>query len=164
MAESTTYKFAKCLKQRFGEDIFVKLDGKDRNYITNSYHVPVFEEIDAFSKLSKESVFQRLSTGGAISYIEVPNLQTNVEAVLSVIKYIYDNIMYAELNTKSDYCQCCGFSGEMQLDDNLEWYCPNCGNRDRASLNVVRRTCGYLGTNFWNKGRTNEIKDRVLHL
>lgn len=163
-AESTTYKFAKCLKQRFGEDIFIKLDGKDRNYITNSYHVPVFEEIDAFSKLSKESTFQKLSTGGAISYVEAPNLQNNIPAVLAVMDFIYNNIMYAELNIKSDYCQCCGFDGEMLIDDNLEWYCPNCGNRDHTTLNIARRTCGYLGTNFWNKGRTNEIKDRYVHL
>ena len=162
--ESTTYKFAKCLKERFGEDIFIKLDGKDRNYITNSYHVPVFEEINAFEKLKLESEFQRLSPGGAISYIETPNLQNNIESVLQVIKFIYDNIMYAELNTKSDYCQKCGYDGEILLDDNLEWYCPNCGNRDHDTLNVARRTCGYIGSNFWNKGRTQEIKERVLHL
>ena len=162
--ESTTYKFAKCLKERFGEDVFEKLDGKDRNYITNSYHVPVFEEIDAFEKLSIESEFQKLSPGGAISYVETPNLQNNTEAVLEVIKYIYDNIMYAELNTKSDYCQKCGYDGEILIDENLEWYCPNCGNRDHDTLNVARRTCGYIGSNFWNKGRTQEIKERVLHL
>lgn len=162
--ESTTYKFAKCLKKRFGDDIFIKLDGKDRNYITNSYHVPVFEEIDAFEKLKLESEFQRLSPGGAISYIETPNLQNNIESVLQVIKFIYDNIMYAELNTKSDYCQKCGYDGEILIDDNLEWYCPNCGNRDHDLLNVARRTCGYIGSNFWNKGRTEEIKERVLHL
>lgn len=162
--ESTTYKFAKKLKERFGKDIFVKLDGKDRDYITNSYHVPVFEEIDAFTKLKLESQFQQLSPGGAISYIEVPNLNQNIEAVLTVIKFIYDNIMYAELNTKSDYCQKCGFDGEMQIDDNMEWYCPNCGNRDHNTINVARRTCGYIGTNFWNKGRTQEIKERVVHL
>ena len=162
--ESTTYKFSKCIKERFGEDIFVKLDGKDRNYITNSYHVPVFEEIDAFEKLSIESEFQKLSPGGAISYVETPNLQNNTEAVLEVIKYIYDNIMYAELNTKSDYCQKCGYDGEILIDENLEWYCPNCGNRDHDTLNVARRTCGYIGSNFWNKGRTQEIKERVLHL
>lgn len=162
--ESTTYKFAKCLKERFGEDVFIKLDGKDRNYITNSYHVPVFEEIDAFEKLKLESEFQRLSPGGAISYIETPNLQNNIESVLQVIKFIYDNIMYAELNTKSDYCQKCGYDGEILIDDNLEWYCPNCGNRDHDTLNVARRTCGYIGSNFWNKGRTEEIKERVLHL
>ena len=153
--ESTTYKFAKCLKERFGEDVFIKLDGKDRNYITNSYHIPVFEEINAFEKLKLESEFQRLSPGGAISYIETPNLQNNIESVLQVIKFIYDNIMYAELNTKSDYCQKCGYDGEILLDDNLEWYCPNCGNRDHDTLNVARRTC---------KGRTQEIKERVLHL
>ena len=158
--ESTTYKFAKCLQKRFG-----KIEGiTDRMYITNSYHVPVFEEIDAFSKLKLESEFQRLSPGGAISYIETPNLQNNLEAVIEVIKYIYNNIMYAELNTKSDYCQKCGFDGEIQIDDNLEWYCPNCGNRDHSTLNVARRTCGYIGSNFWNKGRTQEIKERVLHI
>ena len=162
--ESTTYKFAKCLKERFGKDVFIKLDGKDRDYITNSYHVPVFEEINAFEKLSKESEFQKLSPGGAISYIETPNLQNNTEAILQVIKFIYDNIMYAELNTKSDYCQVCGYDGEILIDDNLEWYCPNCGNRDHDTLNVARRTCGYIGSNFWNKGRTEEIKERVLHL
>ena len=162
--ESTTYKFSKCLKQRFGEDIFEKLDGKDRDYITNSYHVPVFEEIDAFEKLSIESEFQKLSPGGAISYIETPNLQNNTEAVLEVINFIYDNIMYAELNTKSDYCQECGFDGEILIDENLEWYCPNCGNKNHDTLNVARRTCGYIGSNFWNKGRTDEIKHRVTHL
>ena len=158
--ESTTYKFAKCLKERFGTIKGIT----DRGYVTNSYHVPVFEEIDAFSKLKLESEFQRLSPGGAISYIETPNLQNNIDAVLEVIQFIYDNIMYAELNTKSDYCQKCGYSGEILIDDNLEWYCPNCGNRDHNTLNVARRTCGYIGTNFWNKGRTQEIKERVLHL
>lgn len=158
--ESTTYKFARCLKDRFG----IVKGITDRDYITNSYHVPVFEEIDAFSKLKLESEFQRLSPGGAISYIETPNLQNNIDAVLQVISFIYDNIMYAELNTKSDYCQKCDFDGEMQIDDNLEWYCPNCGNRDHNTLNVARRTCGYIGSNFWNKGRTQEIKERVLHL
>ena len=158
--ESTTYKFAKCLKNRFGV-----IEGiTDRNYITNSYHVPVFEEIDAFSKLKLESEFQRLSPGGAISYVETPNLQDNLEAVLQIIRFIYDNIMYAELNTKSDYCQKCGFDGEILLNDDLEWYCPNCGNKDHNTLNVARRTCGYIGSNFWNKGRTQEIKDRVLHI
>ena len=158
--ESTTYKFAKCLRERFG-----KIKGiTDRDYITNSYHVPVFEEIDAFTKLKLESEFQELSPGGAISYIETPNLTNNLEAVLEVIKFIYDNIMYAELNTKSDYCQECGYSGEILLDDNLEWYCPECGNRDHDKLNVARRTCGYIGTNFWNKGRTQEIKERVIHI
>ena len=136
--ESTTYKFAKCLKARFGE-----IEGiTDRDYITNSYHVPVFEEIDAFEKLSLESEFQRLSPGGAISYIECPNLTNNIEAIIEVIKFIYDNIMYAELNTKSDYCQECGFDGEMQIDDDMEWYCPNCGNRNHDTMNVARRTCG----------------------
>lgn len=162
--ESTTYKFAECLKKRFGNDIFIKLDGHDRSYITNSYHIPVFEEIDAFTKLSFEAEFQQLSPGGAISYIETPNLANNIEAVLTIIKYIYYHIMYAELNTKSDYCQKCGFDGEILIDNNLEWYCPNCGNRDHATLNVTRRTCGYLGSQFWNYGRTNEIRDRVLHI
>ena len=158
--ESTTYKFAKCLKERFGTVKGIT----DRGYITNSYHVPVFEEIDAFSKLKLESEFQKLSPGGAISYIETPNLQNNLDAIIEVIKFIYDNIMYAELNTKSDYCQKCGYTGEILIDDNLEWYCPNCGNRDHNTLNVARRTCGYIGTNFWNKGRTQEIKERVLHI
>lgn len=158
--ESTTYKFAKCLRERFG-----KIKGiTDRDYITNSYHVPVFEEIDAFTKLKLESEFQALSPGGAISYIETPNLTNNLDAVMEVIKFIYDNIMYAELNTKSDYCQECGYEGEILLDDDLEWYCPNCGNRDHDKLNVARRTCGYIGTNFWNKGRTQEIKERVIHI
>ena len=158
--ESTTYKFAKCLKKRFGTVKGIT----DRKYITNSYHVPVFEEIDAFSKLKLESKFQRLSPGGAISYVETPNLQNNIEVVEQIIEYIYNNIMYAELNTKSDYCQKCGYTGEILIDDNLEWYCPNCGNRDHDTLNVARRTCGYIGTNFWNKGRTEEIKERVLHI
>ena len=158
--ESTTYKFAKCLRDRFG----VIKGITDRNYITNSYHVPVFEEIDAFSKLQLESEFQKLSPGGAISYVETANLTNNLDAVMEVIKYIYDNIMYAELNTKSDYCQACGYTGEILLDEKLEWYCPNCGNRDHDKLNVARRTCGYIGTNFWNKGRTQEIKERVVHL
>lgn len=158
--ESTTYKFAKCLRERFG----IIKGITDRNYITNSYHVPVFEEIDAFTKLSLESEFQKLSPGGAISYIETPNLQNNIPAVIEVIKFIYDNIMYAELNTKSDYCQKCGFDGEILINDDLEWYCPNCGNKDHDTLNVARRTCGYIGTKFWNKGRTQEIKERVLHL
>lgn len=158
--ESTTYKFAKCLKDRFG----VIKGITDRDYITNSYHVPVFEEIDAYEKLRIESEFQRLSPGGAISYIETANLTNNIPAVMSVVQFIYDNIMYAELNTKSDYCQVCGYNGEIKLDENLEWYCPNCGNRDHKTLNVARRTCGYIGTNFWNKGRTQEIKERVVHL
>ena len=158
--ESTTYKFAKCLKERFGivEGI------TDKNYITNSYHVPVFEEIDAFTKLKLESEFQKLSPGGAISYIETPNLQNNLDVIMQVMEFIYDNIMYAELNTKSDYCQKCGYTGEILIDENLEWYCPNCGNKDHNLLNVARRTCGYIGTNFWNKGRTQEIKERVLHI
>ena len=158
--ESTTYKFARCLKERFGTVKGIT----DRGYITNSYHVPVFEEIDAFSKLKLESEFQRLSPGGAISYIETPNLQNNLDAIIEVIQFIYDNIMYAELNTKSDYCQKCGYTGEILIDDDLEWFCPNCGNRDHNTLNVARRTCGYIGTNFWNKGRTQEIKERVLHI
>lgn len=158
--ESTTYKFAKCLKERFG-----KIKGiTDRDYITNSYHVPVFEEIDAFTKLALESEFQVLSPGGAISYVETSNLTNNLDAVMEVIKFIYDNIMYAELNTKSDYCQKCGYDGEILIDDNLEWYCPNCGNKDHDTLNVARRTCGYIGSNFWNKGRTQEIKERVIHV
>ncbi len=162
--ESTTYKFAKCLQKRFG-----KIPGvTDKNYITNSYHVHVTEEIDAFKKLSFEAEFQRLSPGGAISYVEVPNMQDNIPAVLSVMQYIYDHIMYAELNTKSDYCQCCGYNGEIQVVDNGEgkliWRCPNCGNEDQDKMNVARRTCGYIGTQFWNQGRTQEIKERVLHL
>lgn len=162
--ESTTYKFAKCLKKRFG----VIPGITDRNYITNSYHVVVTEKIDAFNKLKFESEFQKLSPGGAISYVEIPNLTDNIEAVLSVIRFIYDNIMYAELNTKSDYCQCCGFEGEIKIveDGNgkLVWECPKCGNRDKKRMNIVRRTCGYLGTNDWNQGRTQEIKERVIHL
>lgn len=158
--ESTTYKFAKGLKERFG----IIKGITDRDYITNSYHVPVFEEIDAFTKLKLESEFQRLSPGGAISYVETPNLTNNLEVVMEVIKFIYDNIMYAELNTKSDYCQECGYTGEILLDDKLEWYCPECGNRNHDKLNVARRTCGYIGTNFWNKGRTQEIKERVVHI
>ncbi len=161
--ESTTYKFAKCLQKRFG----VIAGVTDKNYITNSYHVHVTEEIDAFEKLKFESKFQALSPGGAISYVEVPNLQNNLEAVLSVMQYIYDNIMYAELNTKSDYCQECGYDGEILIkeeDGKLFWECPSCGNRDESKLNVARRTCGYIGTQFWNQGRTQEIKERVLHL
>ena len=162
--ESTTYKFAKCLQNRFGI-----IEGvTDKNYITNSYHVHVTEKIDAFTKLKFESEFQQLSPGGAISYVEVPNMQNNIPAVLELMKYIYENIMYAELNTKSDYCQVCGYDGEMQIvtdtDGKLVWECPNCRNRDQAKMNVARRTCGYIGTQFWNQGRTQEIKDRVLHL
>ncbi len=163
--ESTTYKFAKCLQKRFGI-----IEGvTDKNYITNSYHVHVTEKIDAFSKLKFESEFQKLSPGGAISYVEVPNLQDNIEAVIQVMKFIYDNIMYAELNTKSDYCECCGYNGEIQIvsDENngkLLWECPSCGNRNQDKMSVARRTCGYIGTQFWNQGRTQEIKDRVLHL
>ncbi len=161
--ESTTYKFAKCLQRRFG----IVPGVTDKGYITNSYHVNVTEEIDAFSKLKFESQFQALSSGGAVSYVEVPNMQDNLEAVIAVIQFIYDNIMYAELNTKSDYCQCCGYDGEMQIkEDNgkLVWECPNCGNRNQDMMNVARRTCGYIGTQFWNQGRTQEIKERVLHL
>lgn len=162
--ESATYKFAKSLKHRFGEDIFVKLDGKDRNYITNSYHIAVFEKISPFDKLETEAKFQKLSPGGAISYIETANLTNNIEAVLTTLQFIYDHIMYAELNTKSDYCQICGYDGEILIDDDNEWYCPSCGNRDHDTLNVARRTCGYIGQHFWNYGRTNEIKDRYVHL
>ena len=163
--ESTTYKFAKCLQKRFG----IIKGVTDRNYITNSYHVHVTEEINAFDKLKFESQFQKLSPGGAISYVEVPNMQNNIEAVLSVMKYIYDNIMYAELNTKSDYCQVCGYDGEIKIVEEegsgkLVWECPNCGNRDQDKMSVARRTCGYIGTQFWNQGRTQEIKERVLHL
>ena len=161
--ESTTYKFASCLQKRFG----IIPGITDKNYITNSYHVHVSEHIDAFTKLKFESEFQELSPGGAISYIEVPNMQDNLEAVMSVLQFIYDNIMYAELNTKSDYCQCCGYDGEIQIvedDGKLVWECPKCGNRDQSKLNVARRTCGYIGTQFWNQGRTQEIRDRVLHL
>ena len=162
--ESTTYKFAKCLQKRFG----IIPGVTDKNYITNSYHVHVTEKIDAFSKLKFESEFQKLSPGGAISYIEVPNMQTNIPAVLSVLQYIYENIMYAELNTKSDFCEVCGYDGEIKIIEDetgkLVWECPNCGNRDQDKLFVARRTCGYIGTQFWNQGRTQEIKDRVLHL
>ena len=162
--ESTTYKFAKCLQKRFG----IIPGVTDRNYITNSYHVNVREKIDAFTKLKFESEFQKLSPGGAISYVEVPNMQDNIPAVLQVMKFIYDNIMYAELNTKSDYCQVCGYDGEIQIVENehgkLIWRCPKCGNEDQDKMNVARRTCGYIGTQFWNQGRTQEIKERVLHL
>ena len=162
--ESTTYKFAKCLQKRFGI-----IEGvTDKNYITNSYHVHVTEPIDAFAKLKLESEFQALSPGGAISYVEVPNMQNNIPAVIEVMKFIYDNIMYAELNTKSDYCMTCGFDGEIQIHEDdggkLIWKCPNCGNTDQTKLNVARRTCGYIGSQFWNQGRTQEIRERVLHL
>ncbi len=162
--ESTTYKFAKCLQKRFGI-----IEGvTDKNYITNSYHIHVTEEINAFDKLSIEAKFQALSPGGAISYVEVPDMQNNIPAVMALLNHIYDNIMYAELNTKSDYCQVCGFDGEIQIIEDehgkLVWQCPNCGNRDQDKMNVARRTCGYIGTQFWNQGRTQEIKDRVLHL
>ena len=161
--ESTTYKFAKCLQKRFG----IIPGVTDKNYITNSYHIHVTEPIDAFAKLAFESEFQELSPGGAISYVEVPNMQNNIEAVMQVIKFIYDNIMYAELNTKSDYCQLCSYDGEIEVEENdgkLIWKCPNCGNTDQTKMNVARRTCGYIGSQFWNQGRTQEIKDRVLHL
>ena len=162
--ESTTYKFAKCLQNRFGMVPGIT----DKSYITNSYHVHVSEEIDAFTKLAFESEFQQLSPGGAISYVEVPNMQQNIDAVLELMQFIYENIMYAELNTKSDYCQCCGYDGEIEIredeDHKLVWVCPNCGNTDQAKMNVARRTCGYIGTQYWNQGRTQEIKDRVLHL
>ena len=161
--ESTTYKFAKCLQKRFG----IVPGINDKGYITNSYHVHVSEEIDAFTKLGFEAQFQHLSPGGAISYVEVPNMQQNIDAVLELMKYMYENIIYAELNTKSDYCQCCGYDGEIQIqedDGKLVWACPNCGNTDQSKMNVARRTCGYIGTQYWNQGRTQEIKDRVLHL
>ena len=161
--ESTTYKFAKCLRNRFGK---IK-DITDRDYITNSYHINVREKIDAFSKLAVESEYQELSPGGAISYVEVPNMTTNIPAVLQLMKFMYDNIMYAEINSKSDYCQKCGYDGEIQIkgtQGNYYWECPNCGNRDHRTLNVARRTCGYIGSQFWNQGRTQEIKERQLHL
>lgn len=163
--ESGTYKFAKCLKKRFGNDVFIKLDGKDRDYITNSYHVPVFEHIDPFTKLKIESKFQKLSPGGAISYIETADLTGNIDAVLTVMRFIYDNIMYAELNTKSDYCHECGYDGEMKINsEDMSWYCPNCGNTNQDTMNIARRTCGYIGTHYWNYGRTEEIRDRFVHL
>lgn len=162
--ESTTYKFAKCLQNRFGI-----IEGiTDKNYITNSYHVHVSEKIDAFTKLKFESEFQKLSPGGAISYVEVPNMQHNLNAVLTIMQYIYENIMYAELNTKSDYCQVCGFDGEIEINENedskLYWRCPQCGNTDQTKMYITRRTCGYVGTQYWNQGRTQEIRDRVLHI
>lgn len=158
--ESTTYKFASCLKKRFGE-----IEGiTDRDYITNSYHIPVFEKINAFDKLKIESEFQALSPGGAISYVELPDMKKNTEAIISIIQYIYDNIMYAEINLHIDYCMKCGYDGDIKLDSDLEWYCPNCGNRDKNEMSVTRRTCGYLGANFWNHGRTQEIAERVYHL
>ncbi len=162
--ESTTYKFSKCLQSRFG----IIPGVTDKNYITNSYHIHVTEPINAFDKLTFEAQFQELSPGGAISYVEVPNMQNNIDAVLAVMRHIYDHIMYAELNTKSDYCQVCGYNGEIRIveDDHkkLLWECPNCGNRDQDKMNVARRTCGYIGTQFWNQGRTQEIKERVMHL
>lgn len=165
--ETATYKFAKCLKKRFGENVFVKMDGIDRNYITNSVHVPVFVDIDPYKKLEIEALFQKYSTGGYISYIECADLTKNIDIVLDIIRFIYDHTMYAELNTKSDYCQKCGYDGEIKIidvDGKLDWECPNCGNRDHNSMNVARRTCGYIGSNFWNQGRTDEIKNRVTHL
>ena len=161
--ESTTYKFAKCLQRRFG----IIPGVTDKGYITNSYHVHVTEPINAFDKLELEAKFQALSPGGAISYVEVPNMQQNLEAVMQVIRFIYDHIMYAELNTKSDYCQVCGWDGEIEIretDGKLVWTCPQCGNQDQDKMNVARRTCGYIGTQFWNQGRTQEIKERVMHL
>ena len=167
--ESTTYKLAKCLKDRFGDDIFIKLDGKDRNYITNSYHVPVFEQIDAFDKLKIESKFQKLSPGGAISYIETPNMSNNIEALLQVIQYMYQNIMYAEINTKSCYCEKCGYSGDIPIKDEngtLKWVCSQCGNDDSTTMDIAFRVCGYIGTakNGANQGRMGDIHDRVYHL
>ena len=158
--ESTTYKFAKCLRKRFG-----KIEGiTDKDYITNSFHVHVTEPIDAFSKIMFESQFHRLSTGGVVSYIEVPNMTNNLKALAKVIEFMYDNIQYCEINTKSDYCSVCGFDGEIKVNDELEWECPNCHNKDQNKMSVIRRTCGYLGGNYWNKGRTQEISERVLHL
>ncbi|WP_318743781.1 anaerobic ribonucleoside-triphosphate reductase, partial [Treponema sp.] len=162
--ESTTYKFAKCLKRRFGSIPGVT----DKNYITNSYHVNVTEKIDAFTKLSFESQFQELSPGGAVSYVEVPNMENNLPAVMTLLKHIYNNIMYAELNTKSDFCQKCSYTGEIKIEEDVDkkliWKCPNCGNTDQTTMNVARRTCGYIGTQYWNQGRTQEIQERVLHL
>ena len=162
--ESTTYKFAKCLQDRFG----IIPEVTDHNYITNSYHICVREEIDAFEKLTREAEFQRLSPGGAISYVEVPDMQNNIDAVLALMTHIYNTIMYAELNTKSDYCQVCGWNGEILTEEDehkkLIWRCPKCGNTDQTKMNVARRTCGYIGTQFWNQGRTQEIRERVLHL
>ena len=158
--ETTAYKFAKCLKERFG----IVKGITDRNYITNSCEVPVFEKIDGYEKLKLESEFQMLSSGGAIAYVETPNLQDNLDKVLEIMKYIYDNVMYAEINTKADYCQKCEFSGEMLINDNYEWYCPECGNKDPKTLNVARRMCGYIESDFWSKERTQDIKDRVTHI
>ena len=162
--ESTTYKLAKCIKKRFGDDVFVKLDGQDRNYITNSYHVNVAEEIDAKEKLLFEAEFQKYSSGGCISYIETCNLSQNTDVIIDMMQFMYEHIRYAELNGKFDYCQECGYEGEILLDDNNQWYCPNCGNRNHATMNVARRTCGYIGDNFWNEGRTDEIKHRYVHI
>lgn len=162
--ESTTYKLAKCLKKRFGDDVFIKLDGQDRDYITNSYHVNVAEEIDAKEKLLFEAEFQKYSSGGCISYVETCNLSSNIDVILDLMQFMYENIRYAELNGKFDYCQECGYEGEILLDDNNQWYCPNCGNRNHNTMNVARRTCGYIGDNFWNEGRTDEIKNRYVHV
>ena len=162
--ESTTYKLAKCLKKRFGDDVFIKLDGHDRNYVTNSYHVNVMEEIDAKEKLLFEAEFQKYSSGGCISYIETCNLSSNIDVILDLMQFMYENIRYAELNGKFDFCQECGYEGEILLDDNNQWYCPSCGNRNHNTMNVARRTCGYIGDNFWNEGRTDEIKDRYVHV
>lgn len=162
--ESTTYKLARCLKRRFGDDVFIKLDGRDRNYITNSYHVNVAEEIDAREKLLFEAQFQKYSSGGCISYVETCNLSSNIDVIIDLMQFMYENIRYAELNGKFDYCQECGYEGEILIDDNNQWYCPSCGNRNHNTMNVARRTCGYIGDNFWNKGRTNEIKDRYVHV
>jgi ribonucleoside-triphosphate reductase len=162
--ESTTYKLAKCLKKRFGDDVFIKLDGQDRDYITNSYHVNVAEEIEAKDKLLFEAEFQKYSSGGCISYVETCNLSSNIDVIIDLIQFMYENIRYAELNGKFDYCQECGYEGEILLDDNNQWYCPNCGNRNHNTMNVARRTCGYIGDNFWNEGRTDEIKNRYVHV
>lgn len=165
--EATTEKFAKCLKKRFGEDVFIKLDGHDRNYIVNSVHVPPFEVIDPFTKIMLEGKFQKYSAGGYVQYIESANMTHNLDAVMEIIKFMYDHSMYAEINIKSDYCQKCGYNGEIKIIDlngKLDWQCPNCGNTDHSTMNVTRRTCGYIGTNFWGQGRTNDIKDRYVHL
>lgn len=165
--ETTTGKFANACKRHFGEDVFVKLDGHDRDYVTNSVHVPPFEKIDPFTKISLEAQFQKYSAGGYVQYIESANLNNNLDALMQVIKYIYNNSLYAEINIKSDYCQNCGYDGEIKIidvDGKLDWECPNCGNRDHNKMNVARRTCGYIGTNFWSQARTNDIKDRYVHL
>lgn len=165
--EATTGKFAKCIKDRFGKDVFIKLDGKDRDFITNSYHIFVEEKIDPFTKLKLESEFQKLSAGGMISYVESAGLTQNLDVVMTLVKYIYENTMYAEINTKSDYCQCCGYDGEIEChteNGKYVWRCPQCGNTDKRKMNVARRTCGYIGTNFWSDARTNEIMNRYVHV